>query len=51
MQSEVSSQSNLYVTANTNPIIADDMAASINPIVCSNPVMLSKDNTPNPIKG
>ena len=51
IQSEVNSQSNLYVMAITKPNMAEDIVASMNPIVQLNPVMWSKDNTPKAIKG
>lgn len=51
IQSEVNSQSSLYVMAITKPNMAEDIVASMNPIVWLNPVMWSKDNTPKAIKG
>ena len=51
IQSEVNSQSSLYVMAITKPSIAEDIVASMNPIVRLNPVMWSKDNIPKAIKG
>ena len=51
IQSEVNSQSSLYVMAITKPNIAEDIVASMNPIVWLNPVMWSKDNIPKAIKG
>lgn len=51
IQPEDNSQSRLCVTDKTNPNIAEDMAASIKPIVWLKPVIWSKDITPKPIKG
>lgn len=51
IQSEANSQSNLYVMAITKANIAEDIVASMNPIVWLNPVMWSKDNIPKAIKG